>query len=144
MKLPDVNLLIYAVDESSRHHARARPWLEQTLSGTEEVGFAWLVLLGFTRISTNPAAFGNALSPSRAFEFIESWLDSPVAAVVHPTERHARHLRDLLMPLGTAGNLTSDAHLAALAIEHGAELCSHDTDFARFPGLRWHDPLADH
>lgn len=143
MKLPDVNLLIYAVDESSRHHAQARPWLEQALSDTEEVGFAWLVLLGFTRISTNPAAFGNPLSPERAFEFIESWLASPVATVVHPTERHAGNLRDLLVPLGTAGNLTSDAHLAALAIEHGAELCSHDTDFARFPGLRWHDPLAD-
>ena len=143
MKLPDVNLLIYAVDESSRHHAQARPWLEQTLSGTEEVGFAWLVLLGFLRIATNPAAFGNALTPARAFEFIDSWLDSSVATVVHPAERHPGLLRDLLMPLGTAGNLTGDAHLAALAIEHGAELCSHDTDFARFPGLRWHDPLAD-
>jgi len=141
VKLPDVNLLIYAVDESSRHHARARPWLEQALSGTEEVGFAWLALLGFIRISTNPAAFGNALSPARAFEFVESWLDAPVAIVAHPTERHASHLRDLLEPLGTAGNLTSDAHLAALAIEHGAELCSHDGDFARFPGLRWRDPL---
>ena len=143
MKLLDVNLLIYAVDESSRHHEQARPWLEQALSGTEEVGFAWLVLLGFVRISTNPAVFGNALSPARALEFVDSWLGSPVAAVVHPTERHAGNLRDLLMPLGTAGNLTSDAHLAALAIEHGAELCSHDTDFARFPGLRWHDPLTD-
>ena len=142
MKLPDVNLLIYAVDVSSRHHARARPWLEQTLSGTEEVGFAWMALLGFARISTNPVAFGNALSPARAFEFIDSWLESPVAAVVHPSERHAGYLRDLLMPLGTAGNLTSDAHLAALAIEHGAELCSSDNDFARFEGLRWINPLA--
>lgn len=142
MKLPDVNLLIYAVDESSRHHARARSWLEQVLSGTEEVGFAWLALLGFIRLSTNPAAFGNALSPARAFEFVESWLGSPVATVVHPSERHAGYLRDLLEPLGTAGNLTSDAHLAALALEHGAELCSRDTDFARFKGLRWTDPLA--
>ncbi len=143
MKLPDVNLLIYAVDDSSAHHAKARPWLEQALSGTEEVGFAWLVILGFIRISTNPALFGNALSPARAFEFVDSWLGAPVATVVHPSERHAGHLRDLLAPLGTAGNLSSDAHLAALAIEHGAELCSHDTDFARFAGLRWRDPLAD-
>jgi toxin-antitoxin system PIN domain toxin len=143
VKLPDVNLLIYAVDESSRHHAQARSWLEQTLSGTEEVGFAWLVLLGFIRVSTNPIVFANALSPARAFELVDGWLAQPVAAVVHPTERHAGHLRDLLVSLGTAGNLTSDAHLAALAIEHGAELCSLDTDFARFAGLRWHNPLAD-
>jgi toxin-antitoxin system PIN domain toxin len=142
VKLPDVNLLIYAVDESSRHHARARPWLEQVLSGTEEVGFAWLALLGFIRISTNPAAFGNPLSLARAFEFVESWLGSPVATVVHPTERHAALLHGLLEPLGTAGNLTSDAHLAALSVEHGAELCSADTDFARFAEVRWHNPLA--
>ncbi len=142
MKLPDVNLLVYAVDDSSRHYARVRPWLEQTLSGTEEVGFAWMALLGFLRISTNPIAFGNALSTEQAFEFIDSWLGSPVATVVHPSERHARRLRDLLAPLGTAGNLTSDAHLAALALEHGAELCSSDNDFARFEGLRWFNPLA--
>jgi uncharacterized protein len=142
VKLPDVNLLVYAADDSCRHYARARPWLEQTLSGTEEVGFAWMVLLGFLRVSTNPAAFGNALSPDRAFEYIDSWLDSPVATVVHPSERHADHMRDLLMPLGTAGNLTNDAHLAALAIEHGAELCSSDNDFSRFEGIRWVNPLA--
>lgn len=142
MKLPDINLLVYAADDSSRHYAQARPWLEGTLSGTEEVGFAWMVLLGFLRISTNPAAFGNALSPDLAFEYIDSWLDSPVATVVHPSERHAGHMRDLLMPLGTAGNLTNDAHLAALAIEHGAELCSSDNDFSRFEGVRWINPLA--
>jgi toxin-antitoxin system PIN domain toxin len=142
VKLPDINLLIYSADGSSPHYEGARSWLEGALSGTEEVGFAWLALLGFTRISTNPAAFDNPLSLARAFEFVESWLGSPVSTVVHPTERHAGLLRELLGPLGTAGNLTSDAHLAALAIEHGAELCSHDTDFARFAELRWQDPLA--
>jgi toxin-antitoxin system PIN domain toxin len=142
VKLPDVNLLVYAADESSRHHTRARPWLEQTLSGIEEVGFAWMVLLGFLRVSTNPAAFGSALSPDRAFEYIDNWLNSPVATVVHPSERHASRMRELLMPLGTAGNLTNDAHLAALAIEHGAELCSSDNDFSRFEGVRWVNPLA--
>lgn len=141
MKLPDVNLLLYTADESSPHSSPARAWLEQALSGTEEVGFAWLALLGFIRISTNPASFANPLSPTRAFEFVESWLDQPIAAVVHPTHQHAAVLRRLLEPLGTGGNLTSDAHLAALAIEHGAELCSHDTDFARFDSLRWVDPL---
>jgi uncharacterized protein len=141
VKLPDVNLLVYSVDESSPHHARVRSWLERTLSGTEEVGFAWLALLGFVRISTNPSALGNPLSPARAFEFVNSWLDQPVATVVHPTPQHAATLQKLLEPVGTAGNLTSDAHLAALAIEHGAELCSADADFSRFPGLRWTDPL---
>lgn len=141
MKLPDVNLLLYAADESSSHHAQARSWLEQTLSETEEVGFAWLALLGFIRISTNPFAFGNPLSLAKAFEFVDSWLGQPVATVVQPTAQHAAHLHDLLEPIGTAGNLTSDAHLAALAIEHGAELCSHDADFSRFEGLRWTDPL---
>lgn len=142
MKLPDVNLLIYSVDDSSRHYEQARSWLELTLSGTEEVGFAWMALLGFVRISTNPAAFGNTLSPSRAFEFVDSWLGSPVARLVHPGEQHAVHMRNLLMPLGTAGNLTNDAHLAALAIEHGAELCSSDNDFSRFAGVRWTNPVA--
>jgi uncharacterized protein len=142
VKLPDVNLLIYSADESSHHYARARPWLEEALSGTEEVGFAWMVLLGFMRISTNPVAFGNALSPARAFEFVESWLGSPVATVVHPSERHFDHIRNLLTPLGTAANLTNDAHLASLAIEHGADLYSSDNDFSRFEGVRWVNPLA--
>jgi hypothetical protein len=141
VKLPDVNLLVYAVDESSRHHVGARSWLERVLSGTEEIGFAWLALLGFIRVSTNPSALGNPLSPARAFEFVDSWLGQPVSTVVHPTPEHAATLRGLLEPLGTAGNLTSDAHLAALAIEHGAELCSGDADFSRFPDLRWTDPL---
>ena len=143
MKLPDVNLLLYAVNEGSPAHDRAKSWLEQALSGTEEVGFTWLVLLGFVRIATNPVLLERPLSSSEAMDYVEEWLDSPVATVPHPTERHATHLRDLLEPLDTtAGNLTSDAHLAALAIEHGAELCSHDTDFIRFKGLRWTDPLA--
>ncbi len=142
MKLPDVNLLVYAIDEGSPRHQPAQIWLEQALSGTEEVGFAWAVLLGFVRISTNSAALERALSAGEALEYVDEWLGQPVATVVHPGPEHAAVLRRLLEPLGTAGNLTSDAHLAALAIEHGAELCSADTDFARFAGLRWTDPLA--
>ena len=141
MKLLDLNLLLYAIDEGAPHHDRARPWLEETLSGTEQVGFAWIVLLGFLRISTNPVVFGRPLEPTEALDYLDGWLAQPVATTIQPTERHASHLRELLTPVGAAGNLTSDAHLAALAIEHGAELCSCDTDFARFPGLRWRDPL---
>jgi len=141
VKLPDLNLLIYAIDEASPQHERARPWLEQTLSGTEDVGFAWPVLLGFIRLSTNAAVFEQPLGAGEALDYVDDWLGQAVAAVVHPTSQHAAILRRLLEPLGTAGNLTTDAHLAALAIEHGAELCSHDADFSRFEGLRWSDPL---
>jgi toxin-antitoxin system PIN domain toxin len=142
VKLPDVNLLIYAIDEESQPHAQARAWLEEVLSGTETVAFAWAVLLGFVRISTNPVALQYPLSTDEALDYVDGWLDQPVADVVHPMPGHAARLRELLEPLGAAGNLTSDAHLAALAIEHGAELCSCDTDFARFTGLRWRNPVS--
>jgi uncharacterized protein len=141
VKLPDVNLLLYSVDEASPHHDRAKRWLEQTLSGTEQVAFAWSVLLGFIRISTNPVIFAQSLTAADALDLIETWLDQPIAVIVEPTNHHSVILRRLLEPLGTAGNLTSDAHLAALAIEHGAELLSRDNDFVRFEGLRWRDPL---
>lgn len=141
MKLPDANLLIYALDETSPCHEPARAWLERTLSGTGVVAFAWQVLLAVVRLTTRPAVFTHPLRPEEAFDVVDGWLAQPCAIVVHPTARHAAVLRGLLAPLGTAGNLTTDAHLAALAVEHGAELCSCDADFSRFPGLRWTDPL---
>jgi uncharacterized protein len=140
--LTDLNLLIYAVDESSPHHAKAGAWLEATLSGAETVGFAWTVLLGFIRLTTSPRVFANPLTPTEALDHLDSWLAQPCAAVLDPTARHSALLSELLVDVGTAGNLTSDVHLAALAIEHGAELCSADGDFARFPRLRWTNPLA--
>jgi toxin-antitoxin system PIN domain toxin len=143
MKVPDVNLLLYAEDELSPHHPRALSWLEEQLSGTEPVGFAWSVLLAFVRLSTRGQVFANPLTPDEAFELLESWLGQPCALVLHATERHLAILRGLLQEIGTAGNLTSDAHLAALAIEHGGELCSADGDFARFRGLRWTNPLSE-
>ena len=142
MKVPDVNVLLYAIDESSSRHSAARQWLEEALSGTEEVGFAWAVLFGFLRISTNPVVFENPLEPEEAFSYAEEWLAQPVAMALSPGPGHMELVQHLLRPLGVAGNLTSDAHLAALAIEHGAELCSSDTDFARFEGLRWRNPLS--
>lgn len=142
MKLVDLNLLLYAIDEEATQHERARPWLEEVLSSTEDIGFSWIVLLGFVRISTNPVIFERPLSSDEALDYVDGWLSQPSAAVIQPTERHGTHLRELLTSTGTAGNLTTDAHLAALAIEHGGELCSADTDFARFPGLRWYNPLG--
>jgi len=142
VKLPDLNLLLYAIDEGSPLHPPAREWLEATLSGTEEVAFAWIVLLGFLRLATNPRVFEEPMSVEEALEAMDGWLAQPVARMVNPTPRHATLLSGLLQPHGAAGNLVSDAHLAALAIEHDAELCSHDRDFGRFDGLRWLDPLA--
>jgi toxin-antitoxin system PIN domain toxin len=141
VKIPDVNLLIYAVDAGSDRHEAARAWLEEVLSGTEEVGFAWVALLGFLRITTNAALFEQPLSPEEAFAYVEEWLARPISSLLAPGVGHIGLMRELLEPLGTAANLTSDAHLAALAVEHGGDLCSSDTDFARFPGLRWTDPL---
>jgi toxin-antitoxin system PIN domain toxin len=142
VKLVDANLLLYATDEEAPRHRSARAWLEALLSGDEPVAFAWAVLLAFLRLSTNPRVFTHPLAPEQAFDVIEAWLTQPCATVVHPGDRHAVLVRQLLGSLGTAGNLVTDAHLAALAIEHGAELNSCDTDFARFSGLRWIDPIA--
>jgi len=142
VKVVDANLLLYAVDERSPRHARARTWLERTLSGPGTVGLTWLVMLAFVRVSTRASVFERPLDASEALDLVDSWLDQPCTTVLEPTDRHSAVLRTLLEPLGAAGNLTSDAHLAAIAIEHGADLCSCDTDFARFPGLRWTDPLA--
>lgn len=142
MKLLDTNILIYAVDDSSVHHERVRPWLEEQLAGTETVAFAWNALLGFVRLTTNARIFASPLSTEDALDLVDAWLARPSATVVHPTARHGQVLRDLLGPFGTAGNLTSDAHLAALAVEHGAEVCSTDGDFARFPGVRLVNPLV--
>ena len=122
-------------------HEPARAWVEERLSGTETFAFTWVVLLAFIRLTTSPRVFQSPLSTSEALDLVDSWLAQPCVTVVHPTSRHAPVLRDLLEPLGTAGNLTTDAHLAALAIEHGAELCSTDRDFSRFAGLRWANPL---
>lgn len=142
MKLPDLNLLIYAVDRRSPSHKATVRWWNDLLSGNETVAFSWTVLLGFVRLTTNPSVMVSTLSPGEALDYVDRWLAVPVTTVIEPTSDHARVLRDLLLDVGTGGNLVSDAHLAALAIEHGAELCSADRDFGRFPGLRWTNPLG--
>jgi toxin-antitoxin system PIN domain toxin len=142
MILVDANILIYAVNSDAPLHLRAKSWFEATLSGPNTVGLSWTVLLAFLRLTTRAGIFERPLSVKAAFDLVDAWLAQPSVVIVDPTAQHLRVLRDLLMPLGTAGNLTSDAHLAALAIEHGAELCSSDTDFNRFPRLHWRNPLV--
>ena len=135
MVLVDANVLLYAINIRAPQHARCKRWLEEALGGSEMVGFAWLVLLAFARLATLPAIFSSPLAPPDAFELIDRWLSSNSALIVQPTRRHSAILRDLLIEVGTAGNLVNDAHLAALAIEHGARVCSLDRDFTRFRGL---------
>ena len=142
MIIVDVNLLIYAVNTDSPLHQKAKSWLETAVSGTETVGLSWTVLLAFVRLTTRAGLFEKPLNVDAALDLVDAWLQLPAVTVVESTAHHLRTLRDLILPLGTGGNLTSDAHLAAVAIEHGAELCSTDHDFARFGRLRWRNPLV--
>ncbi len=135
MFLVDANVLIYAVNQSSREHDVAGNWLRQALIGTEAVAMPWTVCLAFLRVSTHPAVFLRPLSASEALNALESWLEAPPVVTVEPTRRHLALLRGLLGGAGTAGNLVSDAHLAALAFEYGATIVSFDRDFGRFEGL---------
>jgi toxin-antitoxin system PIN domain toxin len=144
VKLPDVNLLLYAIDEDSPRFEQAAPWVAGLFGGTETVALAWAVALAFVRLTTKSQVMAQPFSVDDALDVVDGWLARPNVVVVHPTDRHAAVLRELLAPFGTGGNLSTDAHLAALSIEHGAELCSSDADFSRFPGVRWHDPLREH
>jgi len=139
--LVDSNLLLYAFDAGAEHHVRASSWLEDVLNNSEQVGFAWVALLAFIRIGTNPRALGRAFSVEEATTIVSSLLGRRNAILLHPGERHWILLRRLLADAQARGDLVTDAHLAALAIEHGAVVCTTDRDFARFPGLRWRNPL---
>ena len=141
MILVDANLLIYAVDKSSAQHATARRWLEKVLTETTQVGLAWIVLLAFLRITTHPHIMRSPLTPDAALSYADEWLAQPCVASVAPGERHWPILRQLISASGTAANLTSDAHLAALALEHGYAVYSTDHDFKRFSGLKHVNPL---
>jgi toxin-antitoxin system PIN domain toxin len=141
--LVDANILIYAHVGSLAHHQTAQRWLDGQLSGNTQVGLPWASLLAFLRIATNPRVFEHPESILDAWRQVRGWLSSEVAWTPQPTERHAEVLGELLAVSGMQANLVPDAHLAALAIEHGLLLCSADGDFARFPGLRWMNPLAD-
>jgi toxin-antitoxin system PIN domain toxin len=132
----DANVLLYAVDATSAHHEASRPWLDASLGGAEAVGLAWVALLAFIRVATNPSIFPEPMTADEATAQVEAWLGAPAAVVAQPTARHSALLRGLLRDAGTGGNLTTDAHLAALAMEHGAEIVSYDRDFGRFPGVR--------
>ena len=139
--IPDINILVYAYDSDAREHARAREWWERTLTQSRPVGMPWITVMGFIRIGTHRAILNAPMATKDAIRIVRAWLNVPRVQIIAPGDRHAEILFGLLDRLGTAGNLTTDAHLAALAIEYQAELVSADADFARFPGLRWFNPL---
>jgi toxin-antitoxin system PIN domain toxin len=143
MKLLDLNLLLYAVNADAVHHQAAKQWLDTAMSEDEPIGLSWVVVLGFLRIATNPRILPTPLSVEQAISAIDAILAHPTARLVAPGDEHWRILKSMLSETGTAGNLTTDAHLAALAIEHGATMMSTDTDFQRFHHLRWNNPLLD-
>jgi uncharacterized protein len=140
MHVVDANVLLYAVNTDAERHAESRAWLDGALSGSSTVGFAWLVMLAFVRLSTKVGLFPNALSVDEAMARLESWTAASTAVIVDPTARHLTLVGDLLRPLATGANLVNDAHLAALAIEHRGTVVSYDNDFGRFDGVRWRTP----
>ena len=142
MILVDANLLIYAYDASSSFHRPAREWLEEVLSCPQPVCLPWASILAFVRITTDRRILRSPFSAQEAAQIVAEWLAVPVVRIPEPTSRHWQILERLVVGDQATGPLVTDAHLAALAIEHGAELCTTDRDFSRFQGLRWKNPLA--
>ncbi len=143
MIIPDLNLLIYAYDDLSPFHTRARAWWEQCLSGTENVGICWMVALGFVRLWTSPRVFARPMTVQNATRHVESWMECAAVRMLNPASpRHAELLFGFLRAEGRGGNLTTDAHLAAFAIETRGTIHTADTDFQRFAGVRWINPIA--
>jgi uncharacterized protein len=141
MKLVDANVLVYAHVRSTPEHERAKAWLDRQLTGPGRLGLPWPSLSGFVRLVANPRVFARPATTQEAWRQVQKWLSAPTAWIPHPTDRHPEILAGLI-PSCTRSNLIHDAHLAALAIEHGLTVCSTDGDFARFPDTRWENPLA--
>ena len=144
MTVVDANVLLYDLNRSSEHHRAAKEWFDRALSEGETLGLPWLVLGAVVRISTRRGVLPNPLGPEQAFRVVAQWLARPQVRVLTETEDHFDHMRRLLTATGVGGNLTTDAHLAALALSYGAALVSFDHDFGRFPGLRWVNPASPH
>jgi uncharacterized protein len=141
LRIPDVNLLVYAYNSDAPFHGEAKKWWEESLSGESTIGLPWVVILGFLRVMTSRAILLEPMTPGESLSHIRSWLEQPQAILIQPGPRHLVIIESLADSAGVAGRLTTDLHLAALAIELRAELHSNDSDFARFPGLNWINPL---
>jgi toxin-antitoxin system PIN domain toxin len=141
MIIPDINLLVYAYNMEDPSHAQAMRWWEELLNGTDPVGLPWVTIAGFLRLVTHPRVLVDPMSVVQATEQVRAWMECPSVLTVEPGKKFSAIFLGLLEEAGTAGNLTTDAYLAALAIEHQAELHSNDSDFSRFKGLRWRNPM---
>jgi len=143
MYLVDADILVYSTDEDSEHHAAARDWLDERTAGApRSVGLPWPSLLAFFRLVTNPRIYSPPATAADAWQRIEDWLSRPAAWIPVPGSRHQQVLGGIVRECRPAGNLVPDAHLAALALEHGLTVVSTDTDFARFPGVAWLNPVS--
>ena len=143
MIVPDINLLVYAYDRESPSHAKASRWWDDLLYGNETVGMPWAVTAGFIRIITNPRILASPLPPLEAVEHVEDWLSRPHIMPIDPGPAHLRYFRQNIEAAGVGGDTVPDAHLAAMAMEHNAELHTYDRGFARFTGLKWRNPLVN-
>ena len=141
MIIPDLNLLIYAYNEAAPFHEDAKRWWEELVNGEVRVGIPWVVSIGFVRLMTHPRVLVHPMAPAQAVDFVLEWFRFPNVVPIHPGTDHLVYFRRNLLAAGVGGNLVTDSHLAALALEYQAELHSNDSDFARFPGLRWRKPL---
>ncbi len=141
MIVPDVNLLLYAYNDGAHLHRPARNWWEGLLNGTERIGIPWVVTVGFVRLLTHPSLRDHPATSAQALDFVDLWFHAPHVTPLNPGRQHLTLVRRALDAAGVGGNLATDAHIAALAIEYQAEVHSNDTDFSRFPGLRWRNPL---
>ena len=141
MIVPDLNLLIYAYNDDAPLYASARSWWEGLMNGTERVGTPWVVAAGFVRLMTQPNVLNDPFTPDEAIDTVEEWFRLPHVAPLNPGTEHLRLMRGAVAAAGVGGDLVTDAHIAALAMEYQAEVHTNDADFGRFPGLRWRNPL---
>ena len=141
MIIPDFNLLVYAHNDGSPYHDPARHWWEGLIEGEERVGIPWVVSVGFVRLMTHPSVLVSPATPVQAVDYVREWFQFPHVLSMNPGPDHLTHFRRNLLAVGVGANLTTDSHLAAVAMEYQAEIHSNDMDFSRFPGLRWRNPL---
>lgn len=140
MKIVDANVLLYAVDRRAKRHSSAKAWLDRVLTGNETILLPWICLLAFIRLATHPGIYEKPLTPERALDVVESWINQSAVMTPEPDGSHTTRLRELLNATGRGGNLVNDAHIAALAVQYRAVVITYDSDFGRFPGIRWEAP----
>ena len=141
MIVPDINLLLYAHNAGFKEHEPARRWWEDQVNGPISIGLPWAVTTGFIRLMTHSRALDRPATPEQAIDYVLEWFEFPHVTPINPGVDHLTRVRRFLVANGVGGNLTTDAHIAAVAMEYQAEVHSNDRDFGRFPGLRWHNPL---